>query len=177
MRNPLFGHERHISYHLQPLPNDECFQSEAGSSRHYYPDGRKLCVYDILRMVLRATIATHLFDYGEDRPTTSISAVPTDPSQIISLSVGCAIVSASPRTRTPAWRPYRAAMFIALGLSAFVPILHGVNSHGVAGMNLRITLFPWLALEGVCYLLGACLYAVSRSLPTTPRPDHDEIFH
>ena len=51
-------------------------------------------------------------------------------------------------------------MFAALGLSAFVPIIHGVRSYGVAGMNLRITLFPWLALEGACYFFGACLYAV-----------------
>jgi adiponectin receptor len=52
-------------------------------------------------------------------------------------------------------------MFAALGLSAFVPIIHGIKSHGVAGMNSRISLFPWLALEGFCYLLGALLYAVS----------------
>lgn len=84
--------------------------------------------------------------------------------KIVTLSIGCAAISANPRTRTPAWRPYRASMFIALGLSALVPITSGIRSHGIEGMNLRITLFPWLSLEFVCYLLGAILYAVS--LPT-----------
>ncbi|KAK7418272.1 hypothetical protein QQX98_004057 [Neonectria punicea] len=80
-------------------------------------------------------------------------------TMIITLSIGCAFISSNPRTRTAAWRPYRAAMFICLGLSALVPITSGLRSHGIEGMNSRITLFPWLSLEFACYLLGAILYA------------------
>ena len=79
-------------------------------------------------------------------------------TMIVALSTVCGIFSANPRTRTPAWRPYRVSMFITLGLSAVVPITVGLESHGLEGMNLRITLFPWLSLEFGCYLLGAILY-------------------
>ncbi|KAJ5584558.1 hemolysin-III channel protein Izh2 [Penicillium hispanicum] len=93
---------------------------------------------------------------------------------IISLSAACAFVSANPRTRTPAWRPYRAAMFIGLGLSALVPITSGLRSHGLEGMNRRITLFPWLALEFSCYLLGAILYATR--IPERLSPGTFDVF-
>ena len=62
--------------------------------------------------------------------------------------------------RTPQWRPYRAAMFVGMGLSAVVPVLHGLQVYGFAGMQDRIGL-QWLLLEGFLYILGAGLYAVS----------------
>jgi predicted membrane channel-forming protein YqfA (hemolysin III family) len=50
-------------------------------------------------------------------------------------------------------------MFVALGLSAVVPVLHGVKMHGVLEMRDRIGL-TWVVLQGVLYILGAGLYAV-----------------
>ena len=51
-------------------------------------------------------------------------------------------------------------MFVALGLSAVVPVLHGLKIYGVAQMNQQIGLL-WLVGQGVLYILGAGIYAVS----------------
>lgn len=47
-----------------------------------------------------------------------------------------------------------------LGLSAVIPVLHGVEMYGVEDMQGRIGLY-WLLLQGFLYILGAGLYAVS----------------
>ncbi|KAH7304834.1 hemolysin-III channel protein-like protein Izh2 [Rhexocercosporidium sp. MPI-PUGE-AT-0058] len=77
---------------------------------------------------------------------------------ICSLGVGCATVSIFERFRTPAWRPYRAGMFVLMGLSAVFPVLHGLQLYGVHEMRDRIGL-TWLVLQGFFYILGAGLYA------------------
>lgn len=50
-------------------------------------------------------------------------------------------------------------MFVAMGLSAIVPVLHGLQIHGIRNMKSQIGL-PWLVLQGCLYLLGAAVYAV-----------------
>lgn len=80
--------------------------------------------------------------------------------QICSLGLGCSAVSIFERFRTPTWRPYRAGMFVAMGLSAVFPVLHGLELYGIKQMQGRIGL-TWLVLEGFLYILGAGLYAVS----------------
>lgn len=71
-------------------------------------------------------------------------------------------VSIFDRFRTPAWRPYRALMFICMGLSAIFPVLHGMQMYGIHEMRERIGLIPLLG-QGALYILGAGLYAVSWS--------------
>jgi adiponectin receptor len=51
-------------------------------------------------------------------------------------------------------------MFVAMGLSALFPVLHGVALYGIDEMRGRIGL-TWLVLQGVLYILGAGIYAVS----------------
>jgi predicted membrane channel-forming protein YqfA (hemolysin III family) len=51
-------------------------------------------------------------------------------------------------------------MFVAMGLSAVFPVLHGMELYGVEEMRGRIGLI-WLVLQGFLYILGAGLYAVS----------------
>lgn len=80
------------------------------------------------------------------------------------LGFGCTIVSVSPKFRTPKWRPFRASMFVAMGLSAVIPVLHGVKLYGLQQMNDRIGL-SWLILQGFLYVLGAAIYAVSHLIP------------
>jgi adiponectin receptor len=80
-------------------------------------------------------------------------------NKICLLGVGCAAVSIFDRFRTPAWRPYRAGMFVLMGLSAIFPVLHGVKMYGIEDMRDRIGLV-WLLLQGFLYILGAGLYAV-----------------
>ena len=55
-------------------------------------------------------------------------------------------------------------MFVAMGLSAIVPVIHGLKLYGFQSMNGRLGL-SWLILQGVLYLVGAGLYAVSIQLP------------
>jgi predicted membrane channel-forming protein YqfA (hemolysin III family) len=50
-------------------------------------------------------------------------------------------------------------MFVAMGLSAIFPVLHGLELYGIEEMRDRIGL-TWLVLQGFLYILGAGLYAV-----------------
>lgn len=50
-------------------------------------------------------------------------------------------------------------MFIAMGLSAVFPVIHGMELYGLEDMRDRMGLF-WVVLQGFLYILGAVLYAV-----------------
>ena len=75
------------------------------------------------------------------------------------IGIGCAIVSMMPQFRTPEWRPFRATMFTAMGLSAVFPVMHGLLVFGLSQLQLQIGL-SWLVLQGALYILGAVIYAV-----------------
>jgi adiponectin receptor len=67
--------------------------------------------------------------------------------------------------RTPAWRPYRALMFVSLGLFGVVPVIHGLMIYGNQTVEDRMSL-RLVALHGFLYIFGAFLYAVSaHSIP------------
>ena len=50
-------------------------------------------------------------------------------------------------------------MFVAMGLSAVFPVLHGLQLYGIQQMNRQIGL-SWMVLQGFLYVLGAAIYAV-----------------
>lgn len=79
--------------------------------------------------------------------------------KICLLGAGCGVVSWVERFRTPTWRPYRTMMFVALGLSGVVPIIHGALIYGFDGLEERMSL-SWVVLHGAMYIFGAVLYAV-----------------
>lgn len=54
-------------------------------------------------------------------------------------------------------------MFVAMGLSAIMPVIHGLNLYGMGHMKSAIGLL-WLLLEGFLYTLGATIYAVSTTI-------------
>jgi len=58
-------------------------------------------------------------------------------------------------------------MFVAMGLSAVVPVLHGVRLYGLSEIQQRIGL-SWLLLQGFLYILGAALYAARWPERTAP---------
>ena len=94
----------------------------------------------------------------------SIQAVHASPkthwrAQILSIGTCCTVVSIDSKFRTPKWRTFRAAMFVAMGLSAVFPVIHGLILHGFASMDRRIGL-TWLVVQGILYVAGAGLYAV-----------------
>ncbi|KAL1583124.1 hypothetical protein WHR41_08258 [Cladosporium halotolerans] len=79
-------------------------------------------------------------------------------SMITSIGAATIVVVLIPRFRTPAWRPFRAFMFVAMGLSAVFPVLHGCSMFGVAQLEKQIGL-SWLVTQGLLYILGAMIYA------------------
>ena len=84
----------------------------------------------------------------------------TNHLQIFALGFGCGVVSWVDRFRTPAWRVYRTAMFVGLGVSGVVPICHASVIYGYETLQRRLGL-NWVLLQGFFYIFGACLYAVS----------------
>lgn len=58
-------------------------------------------------------------------------------------------------------------MFVAMGLSAVLPILHGMQLYGLATLTHTIGL-RWVVLQGMLYIVGAGLYAVRNP----PPPQH-----
>lgn len=77
---------------------------------------------------------------------------------ICTIGLGCCCVSVVPQFRTPRWRPFRAAMFVGMGLSAVFPVIHGLQLYGIDRMRRQIGL-EWLLLQGFLYILGAGIYA------------------
>lgn len=75
------------------------------------------------------------------------------------IGVGCVVVSLKPLFRTSSWRSFRAAMFIAMGLSAVFPVFHGLLLYGPHQMKQQMGL-SWLVLQGFLYVFGAAIYAV-----------------
>lgn len=84
--------------------------------------------------------------------------------KITTVGAATIVVVLYPKFRTPEWRPVRAFMFVAMGLSAVVPVGHGLRMYGLAELEKRIGL-SWLVAQGLLYILGAAIYAVSTYHP------------
>lgn len=87
-------------------------------------------------------------------------------TMITTIGAGCAVVSMSPRFASPQWRPFRASMFVAMGLSAVFPVFHGLKLYGIDRMIDLIGL-PWLVFQGVLYVSGAVIYAVGATFKSS----------
>ena len=57
-------------------------------------------------------------------------------------------------------------MFVGFGLSAVLPVSHGVYVYGIERMSYSIGL-DWVLLQGFLYVLGAVIYAVCSHSPPT----------
>ncbi|KAF9494994.1 HlyIII-domain-containing protein [Pleurotus eryngii] len=79
-------------------------------------------------------------------------------SGITIIGIGAAYIVLNPKYAQPSHRGARTAVFVALGLSAVIPVSHGLLSHGVNKMMSEMG-FGWLVLSGALYLAGALLYA------------------
>lgn len=51
-------------------------------------------------------------------------------------------------------------MFVGLGVSGVVPVVHGLTVYGFEELDRRMGL-SWVLLQGVLYISGAFIYAVS----------------
>lgn len=71
----------------------------------------------------------------------------------------CIIVSLANRFSTPRFRPLRAALFVALGLSAVIPGCHHWYLHGF-WVSVNEASAGWMILMAVLYISGAVIYAM-----------------
>ena len=74
------------------------------------------------------------------------------------LATFCIVATLHPRFRHPTIRPYRAAMYAGLGLSAVVFVVHGILLHGWTVQNRRMSL-DWMGMMALFNLTGAVTYA------------------
>ena len=79
-------------------------------------------------------------------------------TQVSFLGCLCSAATLRPRFRTPTFRPYRAAMYACLGLSALVSITHAIILHGWEESSRRMSL-GWMGLMAALNLIGALIYA------------------
>ncbi|KAF2766435.1 HlyIII-domain-containing protein [Teratosphaeria nubilosa] len=94
-------------------------------------------------------------------------------TMISTIGAGTLAVVMLPKFRSPEWRPFRAFMFVAMGLSAVVPVVHGLQKYGVQQMQQQIGL-SWLVGQGVLYVSGAAIYAAR--VPERWQPGRYDIF-
>lgn len=78
---------------------------------------------------------------------------------ITTLGSGAMWTVLNPKYATPDYRPYRTAVFLALGLSAVFPVAHGIILYGWQVLRLTMGL-NYLVTSGALYVAGALLYAL-----------------
>ncbi|ETN80518.1 hypothetical protein NECAME_09101 [Necator americanus] len=74
------------------------------------------------------------------------------------LGGGAIVVSLWDKFSESRFRPWRAGVFVAMGLSGIVPTVHYIITDGVRSL-FEDNAFHWLLLMAFLYLLGALLYA------------------
>ncbi len=79
------------------------------------------------------------------------------------IASACVYATLHPRFRHPHLRPWRAAMYAGLGLSAIVFVSHGLIIHGWEIQKHRMSL-EWMALMGGLNITGAVAYAFRVSI-------------
>lgn len=77
----------------------------------------------------------------------------------IALGVSSIIVALWDKFATPAFRAIRAAVFLALGCSGIIPVVHMLFIYGIQRGSQQGAV-GWLILMGLSYIIGALLYAL-----------------
>lgn len=98
-----------------------------------------------------------VLEHGESSAPLSYGSSVNSPQMGV-LSLACAYITMNPRFRTPTYRPFRAVMFILLGASGVIPVIHGLKLYSYAQLDERMGL-SWMLLQGVLYVVGATIYA------------------
>ncbi|KFH67900.1 hypothetical protein MVEG_06631 [Podila verticillata NRRL 6337] len=77
---------------------------------------------------------------------------------LISVFGGATVIAVlQPRFRTPQFRWVRSGLFLAMGLSALFPVIHGIILYGFA-MAQRAVALNYLFCVGAAYVFGALIY-------------------
>lgn len=81
------------------------------------------------------------------------------------MAIACALTTVHPSFRRPSIRPYRAAMYAGLGLSALVFTMHGILIYGWQTQMGRMSL-DRMVLMATVNLIGASVYVARVRSPT-----------
>lgn len=87
--------------------------------------------------------------------------------QIITLGTLTATMVINPSLHGPKWKTLRLSAFVATGLSAFAPIIHGALLFPYGQFDKQTGL-RYYYLEGVLIMMGVWFYAVRQSCSTLP---------
>ena len=82
----------------------------------------------------------------------------TNVAQATIAGLSCVFFTMQPRFRTPAFRTMRSLSFSLLGLSAFIPVMHGIFINGWEVQNGRMSITYFLGL-GILNGTGTTVYA------------------
>lgn len=116
--------------------------------------GNKLDYLGICVLIAGSMVSILWFSLDDHRKTQEFFS-----TIVLVLGSGCACVSLMGRFRTPGWRPYRAAMFVAYGLSGILPVAYSVVHFGIDETWKRTSL-GWMLCMAGCYIFGAFLYGI-----------------
>ncbi|KAF8246041.1 Hly-III related protein, partial [Wilcoxina mikolae CBS 423.85] len=125
--------------------------------------GNQLAYLAIVVLISRSTIPTIYYSFYCN-PNLQITVV---------LGATCAISTLHTSFRRPALRKVRTVVYICLGLSAIVPVVHGVRLYGWETQKHRMSL-KWVVLTAILNLLGSATYAAQ--IPEKWYPLRHDIF-
>lgn len=74
------------------------------------------------------------------------------------LALQCIYAILHPVFQNSAYRAYRTLMYVGLGLSFIIPIIHGVMRFGWETQKQRMSL-DWMLIMTICNLAGGAIYA------------------
>ncbi|VVT50932.1 uncharacterized protein SAPINGB_P002928 [Magnusiomyces paraingens] len=130
--------------------------------------GNKLDYLGIVLLIVASMVSLVNYSFA-DMPAPRIFFW----SLTLLLGAACATVSLDSKFRTPDWRPYRAAMFVAFGLSGVFPVITGLFVFGLQETAKRSQLF-YLLNEAFFYISGAAIYAAR--IPERWHPGKYDLF-
>ncbi|CAH0054348.1 unnamed protein product [Clonostachys solani] len=115
--------------------------------------GNKLDYSGIVALIVGSYVPALYYGFF-CRPTLMTSYL----SLIVLLGIGCGIVSWVDRFRKPELRVFRASMFVGLGVSGVIPVVHGTIIDGYQALEDRMSI-SLVIFHGALYIFGAVLYA------------------
>lgn len=130
--------------------------------------GNQLDYLGIVILMWGATVPTVYYGYYCDPLLQK-----TYYTMCTALAATCVVTTLQPGFRQPSWRPFRSAMYACFGLSAIIPILHGLQLYGWRTQKMRMSL-DWMGLMATFNLVGAAVYGIR--IPEKWHPYRHDIY-
>ncbi|KAJ8129227.1 hypothetical protein O1611_g4406 [Lasiodiplodia mahajangana] len=91
--------------------------------------------------------------------------MPNFQQQTGAFGLASTVIVANPKFQTYQWRTLRISTFVAMGLSAILPMIHAASIYPYAQLHERTGIGDYL-LEGLAVVVGTVFYTVRNSLIT-----------